>query len=160
MEKFAARIYRPLLDRALQHRYTTLSLFIFAAMVLFTLLVSNRILFVFFPRVESERATASLTMPLGTPEEVTGRHIKHIEAIARQLQDELIDPATGESIIMDVMAVTGGQGVTGGRGRGQSGVSSVGEVSIQTVAPENRELKTGTMAIVQDWRRRIGNSCR
>jgi len=157
LENFATKVYRPVLDRALQHRYATLSGFIFVAAVLFALLASNRILFVFFPRVESERATASLTMPLGTPEEVTGRHIRDMEAAARKLQAELIDPATGKSLIMNVMSATGGRGVTSGRGRGRSGLSNVGEVSMQIVPPENRELKTGSMEVVRQWRQLIGN---
>lgn len=160
LEKFAARIYRPLLDRALQHRYTTVTLFVFAATVLFALLVSNRIMFVFFPRVESERATASLTMPLGTPEVVTAKHIERIESIARELQKELTDPNSGESIIMNIMSVTGGQGVTGGRGRGRSGVSSVGEVSMRIIPPEERDSsmdEMGSMGVVSMWRERIGN---
>ncbi len=157
LENFAKFVYRPVLDGALRHRYATLSGFIFAAAILFALLASNRILFVFFPRVESERATASLTMPLGTPEEVTGRHIKDMQNAARELQKELIDPATGNSLIMNVMSATGGQGITGGRGRGRSGQSHVGEVSMQIVPPENRELKTGSMEVVRQWRQRIGN---
>ncbi len=156
LERFAKQFYRPVLDVALRHRYTTLSTFIFVAAFLFALLASNRILFVFFPRVASERATASLTMPLGTPESTTGRHITKIETQARDLQAKLIDPATDESIIMDVLSVTGGQGITGGRGRSRSGVSSVGEVSMQIIPPDERELKTGSMDIVRQWREKIG----
>jgi len=157
LEKFARNVYQPVLEKVLHHRYTTLATFILVASLLFTLLISNRILFVFFPRVESERATASLTMALGTPEEVTTRQIQQIESSARELQKELIDPATGKSLILNIMSVTGGQGITGGRTRGRVGLSHVGEVSMQIVAPEDRELQTGSMEVVQKWRQKIGS---
>ncbi len=156
LQWFARRAYQPFLDVSLRHRYTTLSVFIFLAAFLFAMLASNRILFVFFPRVASERATASLTMPLGTPEQTTGKHIQSIQQHAKSLQDELIDPESNESIIMDVLSVTGGQGITGGRGRSRSGMSSVGEVAMQIIPPDQRTLKTPSMVVVQDWRKRIG----
>ena len=157
MEGFARKFYQPVLERALCHRHATLSLFIGVAAILFTLLFSNRLLFVFFPRVESERATASLTMPLGTPTEVTTRHIQRIEDAARSIQEEFTDPATGQSIIANIMAVTGGQGVTGGRRSGTAGMSHAGEVSIQMVPPEERHSQIGSLAVVAKWRQLIGH---
>lgn len=157
LEKFARNIYRPTLDLALRHRYTTLSVFIFGAMFLFGLLASSRLLFVFFPRVESERATASLAMPLGTPEEVTQQHIARIEAMAIELKERLVDPATGEHAIQNILSATGAQGVTGGRGRSSGGQSHVGEVSMRIVPPEERSSDIGSMDVVREWRQMIGN---
>ena len=157
LQTFAQRGYRPTLDFCLTHRYISLTTFIFLAAFLFALLGSNRILFIFFPRVASERATATLTMPLGTPEEVTAKHIAAIQKHARSLQADLIDPATGESIVMNVISVTGGQGMTGGRRSARSGLSNVGEVAMQMIPPQERQLKTSSQEIVRQWRQMIGS---
>ena len=159
MEGFAARIYRPALDFALTHRYATLSTFIFVAAFLFTLLASNRILFTFFPRVPSESATASLTMPLGTPENVTQQHIARMEAEAFALRDELNENEFGEEVVLDIVSAVGGQGVVTGRRRGGrgSGLSHLGEVSMRIVPPEDRQSDLSSMAVVQQWRQRIGS---
>ncbi len=159
LEKFASGIYRPVLEKALRHRYATLTLFIFAAAFLFTLLASHRIMFVFFPRVEGEQATATLTMPLGTPEAITAKHIERIEQAAEKLRSDLIDPVTQVPLIQNIVSVTGGQGITGGGpgGRGRAGLSHLGEVSIQLADPEDRSGAVSNMEIVQRWRGIIGN---
>ncbi|MCP5522350.1 MAG: efflux RND transporter permease subunit [Verrucomicrobiales bacterium] len=158
MEWFARRVYQPTLEIALRRRILTLCLFVGTVAVIFAFVASNRILFVFFPRVQSERATAALTMAQGTPTEVTARFIRRMEAAARELQADpkYVDPATGRNIIEDIMSVVGGQGVTGGRGRGASGQSHIGEVSLQLTAPEERTLSVSSMDIVNEWRRMIG----
>lgn len=159
MEWFARRVYRPVLEIALRRRYLTLCLFVGVAAIIFAFVASNRMMFVFFPRVQSERATAALTMAQGTPTEVTARFVRRMEEVARELQDrpDYVDPATGSSIIEDIMSVVGGQGVTGGRGRGASGQSHIGEVSMQLTAPEKRTLLVTSMEIVGEWRRLIGS---
>lgn len=158
LQGFAHRLYRPSLDFCLTHRYATLCTFIFIASFLFALLASNRILFVFFPRVASESATASLSMPLGTPEEVTAKHIAHMAAEAHALRAELNDNPDNEEVILDIVSAVGGQGVVTGRRRGgaSSGQSHVGEVSMRIVPPENRKSEISSMAVVQQWRQRIG----
>ena len=158
LENFASKVYRPTLDFALTHRYATLSGFIFTAAFLFTLLASNRILFVFFPRVESESATAALSMPLGTPEATTQKYIKQIEEHANTLRAELNQNEFDESVVLDIVSAVGGQGVVTGRRRGgsQSGLSHLGEVSMRIVSPEKRQSEIGSMAVVQMWRQRIG----
>ncbi|MCB1807959.1 MAG: hypothetical protein KDJ99_23230, partial [Candidatus Competibacteraceae bacterium] len=70
-------------------------LFTGVLIVIFSLVSAGHIRFVFFPRVQSEVASATLTMPVGTPFEVTARHIEHIADAARQLRDQYIDPASG-----------------------------------------------------------------
>jgi multidrug efflux pump subunit AcrB len=156
METFARKVYLPLLVRALRNRYLSLSLFIGVSAIILALVISNRMAFVFFPRIQSERATASLTMAEGTPTEVTARFVDRMEQSARELQQRHVDPVTGESVIIDIMSVVGGQGVTGGRGRGQSGRSHIGEVAMQMVAPEERSSTVTSMDLVREWRQMIG----
>jgi multidrug efflux pump subunit AcrB len=156
METFAGKVYRPVLVQALSHRYLSLSLFVGVSAIIFSLVASNRLIFVFFPRIQSERATASLTMAEGTPTEVTARFVERMEQTARELQRKHTDPVTDESVVIDIMSVVGGQGVTGGRGRGQSGRSHIGEVAMQMVAPEERRSTVTSMDMVRQWRQMIG----
>ena len=63
--------------------YLALSLFLAVAILLYSLAIGGHLRFIFFPRVQSEVAVASLTMPPGTPFETTA------EAIERNLGESL-----------------------------------------------------------------------
>ncbi|MGD8746535.1 MAG: efflux RND transporter permease subunit, partial [Gammaproteobacteria bacterium] len=111
------RLYEPALRAAMVRPYLALSVFLAAAIVLFSLAIGGHLRFIFFPRVQSEVARATLTMPPGTPFETTALAVDRIAAVADELRDKYVDPATGESVIMDIMATVGSQG-------GESGAQS------------------------------------
>ncbi|MGD8919672.1 MAG: efflux RND transporter permease subunit, partial [Gammaproteobacteria bacterium] len=121
------RLYEPALRAAMVRPYLALSVFLAAAIVLFSLAIGGHLRFIFFPRVQSEVARATLTMPPGTPFETTALAVDRIAAVADELRDKYVDPATGESVIMDIMATVGSQG-------GESGAqSNVGLVAFEIV---------------------------
>ena len=157
LERFAQGIYQPTLRLAMQYRYMTLAGFTGICLILFTLLASNRMMFVFFPRVPTERITVRLTMPEGTPSETTQRHINHILAEANKLKqrEDYTEPSTGESIIQNIMDVVGVSGMTGGRRR-SAGLTHVGEVAMGITPPEARQLPLTSQEVVAQWRRAIG----
>src|SRR5690606_20831221 len=148
------KIYQPALAWSLRNRYITLACFVALFMVLAGMFLGGRIARVPFPRVESERATATLTMQEGTPFEVTEKHVARMEAAAREMQRDFVGP-DGVSIIENIMSSVGGQGVSSSRGAG-SGESHLGEVSFYITPPEERELEIGAREIVAKWRERIG----
>ena len=158
LEAFARSIYRPVLAFAMKHRYMTLSAFTGICIILFTLLLSNRMMFVFFPRVPTERLTVRLTMPQGTPSEVTQKHVNRILEVAYQLQnrEDYKEPSTGKSIIVNIMDIVGASGMTGGRSR-SAGQTNVGEVAMNITPPEDRELPLTSQEIVGEWRKLIGS---
>jgi len=160
LEMFVLKVYRPTLAVASAHRYITLSLFIGTATIIFALVASTRVQFVYFPRVESETATATLTMPLGTPSEATQRYVTLIREKAEALQEKYTD-ADGNSAVLNIMAVTGGQGQTRGGGpRGSSassGQSHAGEISLRMSPPETRNIDIGSRDLVNEWRESIGS---
>lgn len=161
LESFVHRVYRPILASALRHRYLTLALFLGGAIILFGIVRGGRVLFVFFPRVDSETATARLVMGEGTPVEVTAAHIDKMAAAARELRDKYTDEATGESVVVNILAVVGGQGLSGGGGprggQSLSGRSNLGEVSFRVVPPEERKsISIRSPEIVREWRQMIG----
>lgn len=151
-EQFIFTIYRPLLAGATHHRYLTLSLFIGVAMIVFTAVASGWMKFTFFPRVQSELARASLTMPAGTPFATTEGHVRRMAEAARVLQQKYIDPESGESVVRHVLATTGASG----GGGSDKGKSHLGRVMFEIVPPEHRTLEISSSELVREWRKAIG----
>nr|VFK26272.1 MAG: Multidrug efflux pump subunit AcrB [Candidatus Kentron sp. MB] len=157
LERGIDRFYRPLLARALTHRGLTLSLFIGVSFVLFSLVLSGRYGFTFFPRIQSETARAALRMPVGTPVEITIRHLERMEEIAGGLQDKYRDPVSGESVVRNILFLVGSKtrSIHGAKG-GSNGRSHMGEVVLELVPPEERAISITTSELVREWRRAIG----
>ena len=128
--------YQPCLAACMRQRYLTLSVFIGTAIIVFSLVSAGHVKFVFFPRIQSEVARASLVMPNGTPFETTQKHIERINNAAVELQKKHIDPETGLSIIEGIMSTAGS---AGGGGAGQS---HVGRVMFEITPPEDCLLYT------------------
>ena len=151
LERAVRNYYQPVLAAALRQRYLTLSLFVGVLIIIFSLVSAGHMRFVFFPRVQSEIARASLTMSIGTPFEVTSAHIEHMTRAAQSLRDKYIDPASGESVITAILSASGHYG--GGSG---SGDSHVGQVSFEITPPEQRALDITSSDLVSEWRHIIG----
>lgn len=153
LERFVEKVYRPILNVALNWRYLTFSIFIIVLVISFSLIASGRYKFTFFPRIQSERATATLQMKEGTPIEVTQHHVERITKIAEQLQDKYVE-ADGESIIEHILVTVGS---TGSRPRGDSGGKShLASVAFEITAPEERKLAVTSSELVREWRKLIG----
>lgn len=147
-ERFVFRFYRPVLEAALRQRYLVWSIFVAGLIIVFAVIASGALRFVFFPRVQSESATASLSMPAGTPFATTQRHVELITNKALQLQDKYIDPGTGESIILNISSVSGSTGSSGG--------AHIGRVRFEILSPEQRSLSVTSTELANEWRRLIG----
>ena len=145
-ERVVLRFYQPLLGVALKYKLTTLSLFIGVFIIIASLIMSGWTKFMFFPRIPSETVRASITMPVGTPFEVTNSFVIDMADKARQLQDKYRDTNSGESIILNVLATTGGRG----------GVSHSGRVQFEITPPEQRESDITSRQLVKEWRQMIG----
>lgn len=149
MVAFARRFYRPLLVRAVWARYLTLAIFTAGLTIVSALVGSGATRFIFFPRVQSEEARASLTMPEGTSFELTASYVDRISKAAIKLREETRDPATGESVIQDILATAGSSG-------SRSGQPHIGRVTFELSPPEERGIKLTTGEVVQRWRELIG----
>ncbi|MCG7530004.1 efflux RND transporter permease subunit [Psychrobium sp. MM17-31] len=146
-ENAIIKYYRPVLDITLRNKATTLLSFIGVLAVVISLVMSGWTRFTFFPRVESETATASLTMPAGTPFEVTDHYITKMTDAAFALKKKYYEQE-GVDLILDINATIG----SSGRSQG----SHLGRVRFQTVPPEQRDLKIGSSQLVREWRALIG----
>jgi len=142
-------LYKPVLSAALQWRLLTTSIFVGILIIIVSLVMSGRVRRVMFPRVQSEVARGTLVMPLGTPYEITASHVARMNAAAEKLREKYIEPKTGKSIIMSILATPG----SAGRNRGQS---HVGRVVFEITPPEERTLDVTSSQLVREWREEIG----
>lgn len=139
------RYYQPLLAFSLRHKLATLSVFIGTFAIIGALLMSGWTKFIFFPRVPSETVRASLTMTTGTTFEVTNKYIVKMADMAEQLKAKYTDDS-GDSVIINILASTGGRG----------GTSNVGSVRFEIIPPEQRESTVTSADLVREWRGLIG----
>lgn len=149
LERLIERVYQPLLAGAMRYRYATVAAFVGVMLVAFAVVASGNLRFVFFPRIESEFASATLTMPPGTPFEVTDRHIERMTRVAQEMQAEYRDDVTGEPLIEGIFTLSGTT-------RGEEATSNIGRVYIQMMAPEQRNTSFSSSALTREWRERIG----
>ena len=149
LETVIERIYQPMLGAAMRYRYATVALFVGVMLIVFAVVTSGNLRFVFFPRIESEFASATLTMPPGTPFAVTDRHIARMTEVMQEMQQEYRDEVTGEPLIEGIFTLSGTT-------RGEAASSNVGRVYVQMMAPEQRNSEFSSRALTQEWRQRIG----
>ncbi|TYK67082.1 efflux RND transporter permease subunit [Colwellia echini] len=140
------RFYQPLLKRALSHKAATLLGFVGVFLVIVALIMSGWSKFIFFPRIPSETIRASITLPAGTPFEVTNKYIVKMADKAELLRDKYIEPTTNKSVILNILASAGGRG----------GVTNEGSVRFEITPPESRELAITSSELVREWRNLIG----
>jgi multidrug efflux pump subunit AcrB len=144
-ERFILKYYRPTLHLAVHHKLITISLFSSVLVIIVAFFMGGWIKFIFFPRVPSETIRVNLTMPVGTPFEVTNRYISRLTQSAQKLQERYKDDK-GKSVILNIMTTTGGRG----------GVSNEGEVRFEITPPEKRAMKITAAQLASQWRELTG----
>lgn len=145
-ERFILRYYRPALKRVLRYRYTALAFSIGALILLIATVSSGWMRFTFFPKVPSETARVTLTMPTGTAFDVTDRFVVKMTDKARVLQEKYRDPVTGVSVIRHIFSTTGSGGST-----------HIGRVRFEITPAEDRESNITSLQLVNEWRQLIGS---
>lgn len=144
LERFIAKVYSPLLAWVLNHRYSAWAVMFGVTLVVLSSVAGGWTRFIFFPKVQSEIATASLKMPAGTPFAVTDLQVERMTQAAQWVQDRYRDPETGESVITHLLSTSGAGGGHNGR------------VRFEIVAPEQRTHEVTSSELVREWRNRIG----
>ena len=156
-ERFIVDYFRPLLRFALGHRYSVLAAFLGVLLVTVALVLSGWARFVFFPRIEADTATVTLSMPVGTPFEVTDRHIQRITGAAFELQGKYSNGEGGEPLIRNILSTTGSANLPGGGPGGNlSRGDHLGQVIIEAVPSDDRRVDFTTTDLVREWRRATG----
>ncbi len=151
-ENGVLRYYQPALQWVLRQRYLCLAIAVGMLVVLYALLTTGWMRFIFFPKVQSEIARASLVMPTGTPFELTDTHVQHMLNAALRLQEKYREPAQngqpGEPVIQNILASTGSSG--------SSAQTNVGRVMFEITAPEERQTTVTSTQLVAEWRNLVG----
>lgn len=149
-EQLILRYYKPLLKFSIDNRYSVLTTFIGVLVLTLALVTSGWARFVFFPRVEGDFAAAILEMPVGTPFEVTDRHIGRIREAAFELQKKYTDGEDGDFIIQNILSITGSAGPRRGN------ADHIGRVVFETIPSDERKVTVSTKEMVKEWRKIIG----
>ena len=143
LKRFVERVYAPVLEAALRLRYVT------AAIGLSTLILTGGMVlggwtsFHFFPSIEADFMSASVTMPQGTPVAATSRAVARLEEGAARLRARL-QQETGIDYFRHVSAAVGDQPLLsregGPMGPEGAGASNVGEVTVELLPAETRSF--------------------
>ncbi len=151
--------FRRLVTRAITARYVTAA----AAAAVFIATVGavagGHMPFSFFPSIAADAVTAKLTMPLGTPAQVTEGIVEAIADAGEALRVELEQESPDAPPVTHIMAALGGHPVSSSGGGIFAGDAAAGgghlaEVTIQLIAGADREV--GTLEVAQRWREAVG----
>ena len=100
------RAYRPGLELALRWRYLTVALGVSMLVVTIGFVLGGLVTFHFFPSVEADVISVSVTMPQGTPASVTSAAVRRAEVGAERLRSALLEE-TGRDYFRHVFASVG-----------------------------------------------------
>ncbi|RLA44352.1 MAG: AcrB/AcrD/AcrF family protein [Gammaproteobacteria bacterium] len=107
LKNFASGPYRRLLQLSLNHRYTTLSVFLAVLIICLALVPAGLVRFVFFPNVPSDQIMVKLEMPQGTPWQTTHDYARRIESAAQAMNERyLVSLDTTVDVIRQLMVVS------------------------------------------------------
>jgi multidrug efflux pump subunit AcrB len=131
------RLYRPLLDRLLEWRYSTLAAFAGMLLVVVAAMHSGLVRMVFFPDIEGDTVQAHLTMSTNSPPDLVASATRRIEAAAVAVNHE-IRSQTGlkEDVIQQFLAWSDSQT----------------EVEFYAELLPNEKRNISTNEIVRRWR--------
>jgi len=145
------RLYLPLLDRAMRHRYTTLAIFLGVLGLGWGAWQGGFFKWNSFPRTPGDSITCQLEMSLGTPAEVTEGHLNRITQIAFDLQKKY-SYGDGKKDILNVMSIMGSYNSYGG-------VSNTGQphmCEVQLELPPVDDRVQDSASIKEEWRKLVG----
>jgi multidrug efflux pump subunit AcrB len=155
-------VYQPILELTLRWRYVTIAGAIVMLMVTVASVRAGFPRFVFFPTVDGDNIVVSLTMPQGTPIQVTSGLLGRIETAAREVCSEFDQQrGGGDSVFLHMMATVGSQpySVEQSRNGGQRDAqfqsgSHLAELNVQLLPSEIREISSDS--IMTKVRQRVG----
>lgn len=142
-------LYHPTLRRCIDRPVLTITVFFAIFIIIASVISAGWLRFNFFPRVQSEVARATLTMPVGTPFDVTQSYIEKIENAALTLKEKYSNE--GGEVITDLFSSVGT------RASSRMGLASnTGRVMLELLPPELRDNKISSMQVAKQWRELVG----
>ena len=152
LERAIVRYYRPALVACLRNRYVTVS----AGLAILVLTIgfnkAGHIDFTFFPKIDSERVSAGITMPYGSAVEETRAVQERIERAA----EEVLARHGGEEISRGLFTHIGSAetGRGGGTGTMLGGGGHLANVQVYLVPSDQRALTAAEFS--RQWREEVG----
>ena len=146
-EHFRDRRFRPLVERALAWRGTTVALTLGLMILAVGLLAGGRIGFVFFPTPEGQVVFANATFVAGTPRAQTETFLQDLERALFEAEAEL-----GGGLVRTAVARLGGTIPTGG-GSGARG-DQLAAIMVELTPPDEREVRNERFLAI--WREKLG----
>ncbi len=141
LKDFIDRRYKPMLNLAIRHRYTTLSLFLGLLILTVSLVLGGKVRYVFFPEVEQDMLAANLELYDGAPESLVTSVVERMNGALGRVNDQLKSEAdTDEDIIKNVFTY-----IRDGR---------FGFFFVELAGGEDREVTP--QAVEQRWRSEVG----
>jgi multidrug efflux pump subunit AcrB len=141
---FVDHILTSVAHKVLVYRYATLSGFVAIAIITMAMVQGGVIRFVFFPPVEGDSITITVTMPQGTPFKLTEYATLEVEKAALFVRDVLDEKRPeNESVYKNVSVTIGATSAKTsgpGAGLGASTSNNVGQVIVQLVPSDFRAL--------------------
>jgi len=147
-EDMIVKYYKPALEKAIDFRYSVMTLFICLLIVIVISINTGWSRFVFIPSVERDGGAVTLTMPTGTPFEVTDRHVQRFMEVGLELKEELTSGEGGGPIITNLFSRTGRSG------QGQSHLASI---RFEGIPNSQRVVDVTSLDIMREWRKRVGD---
>ena len=129
------RIYGPFLERVIEWRYATLSLALVVLMLTVGYVGSGRMGFVLFPRIESDYAFVTATLPYGSSQE----RVKQVEALLVNGAQQVIRKNGGDTLAKGMLSNV---------------VENVITLRVILTGPTVRPMHTEEF--VQKWRKTVG----
>ena len=158
LKSFIRNVYQPILEAALRWRYVTAATGVGTLILTGGMVVGGWTNFQFFPSIEADFMAASITMPQGTPAEVTSEAVEKMEDGAARLRARLLQE-TGMDYFRHVSTSIGDQPMAA-RGPGPLGpaetpsASNIGEVSVELAPAETRTYTSDQLGNL--WREETG----
>jgi multidrug efflux pump subunit AcrB len=151
LERFIEKRFEPLSWKLIRVRYLVVSIGLAILILALGWVASGRLGFTFFPKVESDRVTATAALPFGAP-------IEETRLVAERLKQsawDVLNEHGGSNIVRGIYAVVGGSPRGGGPFGGDTGgASHLTGIQVNLVPLEDRDLTA--RAFTQLWRERTG----
>ena len=114
LKNFIENRYLPLLEKSINNRYTTLSLFLAGMMVSIGLVYSNFVKFEFFPTVPSDFLQSNLTMNDGNSPEARNQALDRMEQTLRKVEADYIEKHPDEEGFLNYVLIYANGDLGGG----------------------------------------------
>ncbi|AWB66649.1 acriflavine resistance protein B [Saccharobesus litoralis] len=152
-ERFEAGIghyYKPALQWCVHNRFNCLIIFVGFLLVVLSGVFTGENKFVFFPKITADKVVATITMPSGTQFSTLDKYVQTISRHAETLQQRYIDEESGNSVIRNIVSVSGAK--IGSEQQGQ-----VGQVSFELLSEELHGVNINSLQLEQAWRDLVGS---